>query len=250
MSKINMIFRTSLVSVLMLVGMCACEQEETTIFDQPAGVHFTINEYSYSFSDKIGVDRDTIKIPMEIYGKFAPVARTVEVGLVEGDTAHVNTILPGRYKILESVIPADSSGGAVVIEVNYGEEMKDSVYVFHLQINANEEFPEVDFKRKIVKVSVTGKEIQPANWAGSLSIYFGDYSTRWWGFIKEATHRTSLPYWGYHNPDPDLWTMTDTEFLVNVAVVKTALRKYNESPEGPLVHDDGPSKGKNVEMRQ
>lgn len=249
MKKIDKFWKKYVLPGIAVVLFVGCQEKETEIFDQPGGVHFTINEYSYSFKEKIGVERDTIKIPLEIYGKFSDKDRNVAVALVENDTAHVNTIEPGRYRILESVVPANSEDGTVTVELNYGEEMNDSVYVFHLKINVNDDFQEVSFKSNILKIQVTAKEIQPANWSGSLYSYLGDYSTRWWGFIKEATQRTSLPYWGYHNPDPTIWTMSDAEFFANLAVIKTALRKYNEGPDGPLVHDDGKSKDKPVEMR-
>ena len=237
-------------TAIFLALLVSCQESETTIFDQPAGVHFTLDAYSYSFKEKIGVETDTIKLPMEIYGKLSETEREVKVTLVENDTARENTLLPERYKILKSTIPANNSVGTVSLELNYGPELDDSVYVFHLQIEANDEFQEITYQKRIVKVEVTAKEIQPANWAASLYYYFGDYSTRWWGFIKETTQRTSLPYRGSSNPDPELWNMPIQEFLANVAVVKTALRKYNEGPDGPLTHDDGPSKGKPVEMRQ
>lgn len=249
--KKSMALIKNILGLGLLAGMmCSCEEEGTTLFDQEAGVHFTISAYSYSFKEKIGVEKDTIKIPVAIYGQFTDTDREVKVSVVEGDTAHVNTIQPERYRILQSIVPKNSADGTVLIELNYGQEMEDSVYVFHLGIEPNEAFQQIDFKKKIVKISVTAQDIKPANWDGCLATYFGDYSTRWWNFIKEATQRTSLPYWEYHNPDPDLWTMTSAEFYANVAVVSTALRKYNESPDGPLVHDDGPSKGKPVEMRK
>lgn len=249
MRKINELLMKYIFPCVVAVLLIACQEKDTEVFDQEAGVHFTIGEYSYSFKEKIGVEKDTIKLPLEIYGKFSDRDRLVSVALVENDTHYVNTIEPGRYRVLECVVPANSADGTVRIELNYGAEMEDSVYVFHLRIDANEDFREVDFEKKILAIQVTAKEIQPANWASSLSGYFGDYSSNWWGFIKEATQRTSLPYWGYHNPDPSVWTMGDAEFFANVAVVKSALRKYNEGPDGPLVHKDGPSKGKPVEMR-
>ena len=244
-------FTKAIIGLSLLAGMvCSCEEEGTTIFDEVAGVHFTISEYSYSFKEKIGVEKDTIRIPVEIYGKFADVDREVKISLVEGDTARVNTILPERYQVLQSVVPANSVDGTVLIELNYGKEMEDSIYVFHLKIEPNETFQQIDFKKKTVKILVTAQDIKPANWDGCLASFFGDYSTRWWNFIKEATQRTSLPYWESHNPDPELWSMSQAEFYANLAVVKTALRKFNEGPEGPLVHDDGPSEGKPVEMRR
>lgn len=240
--------RNLIVISLLIILLSACQKQEVALFEQLPGVHFTIAEYSYSFKEKLNVEKDTIKLPLEIYGEIASTDRKVSVVLVEEDTAHVTTIQPERYKVLEGVVPAESSSGTVSIELNYGKELEDSVYVFYLKIEPNNEFQEVGFKKKTVKINVTAKEIQPANWTGCLASFFGAYSTRWWEFIKETTQRTSLPYWEYRNPDPVTWWMTQAEFYANVAVVKTALRKYNEGPDGPLMHDDGPNKGKPVEM--
>lgn len=52
-------------TAIFLALLVSCQESETTIFDQPAGVHFTLDAYSYSFKEKIGVETDTIKLPME-----------------------------------------------------------------------------------------------------------------------------------------------------------------------------------------
>lgn len=103
------------------------------------------------------------------------------------------------------------------------------------------------YNSRIVEVLFTAKEIQPANWNGYLRYFWGDYSTRWWQFIKEATERTSIPYWP-GNADKETWWMSDSEFEALQVVVKRALKKYNETHETPLTHNDGPSKGKEVQI--
>ncbi|MFR5657061.1 MAG: hypothetical protein ACLUDU_03265 [Butyricimonas faecihominis] len=80
-----------------------------------------------------------------------------------------------------------------------------------------------------------------------LAFFWGDYSTRWWKFIKEATGRTSIPYWS-GNTDTETWWVSDSEFEALQVVVKRALKKYNETHETSLTHDDGPSKGKEVQI--
>ena len=96
-----------------------------------------------------------------------------------------------------------------------------------------------------MEITFTDKLIQPANW-GYLNL--GTFSSAWWRFVLNVTNGNPLRYWGGVNPDKDYWTMGYSELAVWRTVIRRELKKYNESPEGPLVHDDGPRKGKPVEM--
>ena len=235
--------------VLMFVGIISysCDQEKTMLFDTDGSVYFTTSDYSYSFLDYPGKETDTIKCPIQIFGKPSDTERYVEAELVTDDTSKVNTAPEGLYRILGGVVPADAQLGYVSVELKHADELKDTVYVFHIRIVPNDDFKDVSYNNRIVAIQFTAKEIQPANWNSYLRWFWGDYSTRWWQFIKEATERTSIPYWP-GNADTETWWMSDGEFEALQVLVKRALKKYNETHDIPLTHDDGPSKGKEEQI--
>ena len=235
--------------VLMFLGIMnySCDQEETMLFDTEGSVYFTISNYSYSFLEYPGKQVDTIKCPVKIFGNTSNVERFVNAELVTGDTSKVNTAPEGLYRVLGGIVPANKEVGHVAVELKHAVELKDSVYVFHIRIVPSDDFQDVSYNNKVVAVQFTALEIQPANWDNYLKWYWGDYSTRWWQFIKESTERTSIPYWP-NNTDKETWWMSDGEFDALTVVVKRALKKYNETHDTPLTHDDGPSKGKEVQI--
>ena len=242
MKTINSLNRL-LVLVFLGIMSYSCDQEETMIFETDGSVYFTTSDYSYSFLDYPGKQIDTIKLPVQIFGKTADVDRLVKIELVTDDTSKVNTAPEELYSLIGGVVPANEQLGSVSLELKYADALQDTVYVFYVRIVPNDDFEDVSYNSRIVEVLFTAKEIQPAN----LRYFWGDYSTCWWKFIKEATDRTSIPYWP-GNADQDTWWMSDSEFEALQVVVKRELKKYNETHETPLTHDDGPSKGKEVQI--
>ena len=125
--------------VLMFVGIISysCDQEKTMLFDTDGSVYFTTSDYSYSFLDYPGKETDTIKCPIQIFGKPSDTERYVEAELVTDDTSKVNTAPEGLYRILGGVVPADAQLGYVSVELKHADELKDTVYVFHIRIVPN-----------------------------------------------------------------------------------------------------------------
>ena len=246
MKTINSLNRL-LVLVFLGIMSYSCDQEETMIFETDGSVYFTTSDYSYFFLDYPGKQIDTIKLPVQIFGKTADVDRLVKIELVTDDTSKVNTAPEELYSLIGGVVPANEQLGSVSLELKYADALQDTVYVFYVRIVPDDDFEDVSYNSRIVEVLFTAKEIQPANWNGYLRYFWGDYSTCWWKFIKEATDRTSIPYWP-GNADQDTWWMSDSEFEALQVVVKRELKKYNETHETPLTHDDGPSKGKEVQI--
>ena len=235
--------------LLVFLGIVnySCDQEETMLFDTDGSVYFTTSDYSYSFLDYPGKEVDTIKCPIQIFGKASDVDRVVKAELVADDTSKVNTAPEELYRVLDGIVPANEQLGYVAVELKNTDDLKDTVYVFHIRVVPSDEFEDVTYNNRIVKRQFTAREIQPANWNAYLRYFWGDYSTRWWQFIKEATERTSIPYWP-GNADKETWWMSDGEFEALQVVVKRELKRYNETHDTPLTHDDGTSKGKAVQI--
>lgn len=229
-----------LLGCLACCFLAGCNQEDTLLFDEPSGVYFGETKYSYSFKDRIGVEKDTIIFSLQIFGDTATVDRPVAIKVIEDDTAHVTTANPERYRILSAVIPAGEFSGSVAIEVNDGAELADSVYTVFFGIATNDYFPEImPFKNNRIELQITSKQIPPANWDNSLRWYFGEYDPDWWDFICEQTGKTSLPFW-YNHVDQETWWMSEQEFYANARLVKAALKKHDqEYPDKPLCYENG-----------
>lgn len=232
----------------LLICTFSCKKETIPMFDTPGGVHFSDTLWTYSFISDPEATSTVVKIPVKVFGKTAPHDRVFNVELLEGDTARVSTLPADKYELLKCFVPADSTHGEVPVRVDYYDEMDNEVKLLFLRIAPNDEFPNTDFRGRKMRLEVTNKIIQPANWNNSLRYYFGmHYSTAWWRFILKATDRTDLPYWPGENAT--IWWMDDYEFQANVDLVKNELEKYNaDHPNDKLKHDDGPQAGKEITM--
>lgn len=165
--------RGLLVLVFLGIMSFSCNQEETMIFDTDGSVYFTTADYSYSFLDYPGKQVDTIKLPVQIFGKTADVDRLVKIELVTDDTSKVNTAPEELYSLIGGVVPANEQLGSVSLELRYADELKDTVYAFYVRIVPNDDFKDVTYNSRIVEVLFTAKEIQSANWNGYLDISGG-----------------------------------------------------------------------------
>ncbi len=146
------------------------------------------------------------------------------------------------------MVKANEYSGYVEVEIYKDERLNDSIYQVALEIQPNENFPEVRLNKKTMILSFTNKVIQPANWRW-LRWYFGTpFSTRWWTFICEATGRTSLPYFPTE-ADKETWWMSVGEVIAYQTITRLALEEYNaKHPNDPLTHDDGDYAGQKIEM--
>lgn len=240
---------TALAIAVFAVSAFSCKKQSTMIFGDQSGVYPDISEYIYSFLEYPGRTEDVITCPINLFGRVAGHDRVIKAEIAPDTLKRINTADPSWYEILDGVMPADSVKGSLRIRLKYNEMLEDSIYMFYVRMAPSEDFPNIDYRSTdVIKVQLTAKEVQPANWNGFLRVFWGSYSTRWWKFIKEATGRTSIPYWP-GNSDKETWWMSDDEFLSLNTLVKRALRNYNElNPDEPLTHDDGVDKGKPVPM--
>ena len=116
MKTINSLNRL-LVLVFLGIMSYSCDQEETMIFETDGSVYFTTSDYSYSFLDYPGKQIDTIKLPVQIFGKTADVDRLVKIELVTDDTSKVNTAPEELYSLIGGVVPANEQLGSVSLEL-------------------------------------------------------------------------------------------------------------------------------------
>lgn len=248
----------NILAVLCMVCLAgtSCRKTEPQLFADRTGVYFQLATYEFSFSEYPGETEFRISIPIKVMGRLSGEERHVKAELYtyekvedeETNQKRANTADPSTYEILEGVIPGDSVGGAFYVNLKYSPELEEDTRQFHINIVPNDDFPEALYNSTPLKIVFSAKEMRPANWI-YLQSFFGTYSTSWWKFIKETTGRTSFPYWGYNNPDPELWWMEYDEVAQWATIVKRALRDYNQRhPDAPLTHDDGEQQGEEVVM--
>lgn len=228
----------------LLVAVCSsCQKEETMLYQNRAGVYFSTSTYTYTFAENPGLDTAIVRLPVTITGLCADYDREFKATLPDVDT--LTTAEDDQYKIGRGFVKAGESTGFVELEIYRDERLKDSTYNLYLSIQKTPDFPEIRLNRYNMKVSFTDRFIQPDNWS---YLGLGTFSTAWWSFILEVTDGNPLRYWGGINPDPEYWTMGAAELAAWKSVIRRALDEYNDGPNGPLIHDDGPSKGQEVEM--
>lgn len=226
------------IAAVWLAYVCVgCSHEDMLMFKEDSGVYFTQKKTAYSFRDHIGVETDTVYLSVGLFGDTAAMDRTVEVKVVEQDSALLAT--PERYRILSGVVPAGKFEGNVAVEINYGEELADTTYSIFLEIVPNHDFSKlVDFRTQKTELQISAIRIPPANWS-QLTMFFGTYEDEWWDYILEQTGMTSLPYW-YNASDTDTWWMSQTEVMICARIVKRALKEYEyENPGQKLCYKNG-----------
>ena len=232
--------------LLLLAGLWGCEKSDIMLYEQNAAVYFESGSYSYSFLEDPQADTKTVRLMVDISGSQVDYDREFTVSRPAVDT--LTTAEPDQYKLGKGMVKANEYSGYVEVEIYKDERLNDSIYQVALEIQPNENFPEVRLNKKTMILSFTNKVIQPANWRW-LRWYFGTpFSTRWWTFICEPTGRTSLPYFPTE-ADKETWWMSVGEVIAYQTITRLALEEYNaKHPNDPLTHDDGDYAGQKIEM--
>lgn len=228
---------------LLVAVFYSCQKEEIMQYENRAGVYFSTAYYTYTFAENPGVDTAVVRLPVTITGLYADYDREFKVTLPDVDT--LTTAEDDQYKIGKGFVKAGEGTGFVELEIYRDDRLKDSTYMLYLSIQKTPDFPEIRLNRYNMRVSFTDRFIQPDNWS---YLGLGTFSTAWWSFILEVTDGNPLRYWGGVNPDPEYWTMSGAELAAWKSVIRRALNEYNDGPNGPLIHDDGPNEGQEVEM--
>ncbi|MGL5682097.1 MAG: DUF4843 domain-containing protein [Marinifilaceae bacterium] len=232
-------------STFAFYSTLSCSQEEISLYEQNAGIYFTQDSTSYSFTQNPKEKSVEIRIPMRISGDSVNYNRTVPITVT---TDSLTTALPSMYSVGEAVIEAGKFQGYLPITFHYDERMDKEFFDVTFAISASDEFPVLQLGRNRSVVTITNLVICPMNWNAVLRTYFGPYSTSWWKFIMDKTGLSELPYWP-NATDKDKWNMTYSEILIYQSFVRLELERYNKNnPDKPLRHDDGDYKDQLVTM--
>ena len=124
-----------MMAALAVCAFMSCEQEETMMYQQAAGVKFMYQATDeYSFVDNYGETVHLYYITVATTGDSVDYERKVSIALVEDDTNYVNTARPEQYKLLEGVVPAGSFAGEVPVEIHCTPDMSDSSFVVNIKL--------------------------------------------------------------------------------------------------------------------
>lgn len=224
-------------SLLFVVVMAGCAEDERLMFDEEASVYFITNDslnYSFAFSTE-DVQRDTFYLVCRITGKASDHDRRISIVADEGSDAK-----PGyHYEILDPVIPAGQYQDSIPVVVHRRVGLQDSLVTALLRITDSEDLlsgyndigtwpvARVKYPRQVFKLTITDQLTKPANWDNSWFPAFGEYSAVKIRFISNATGFTD-------------WTGSvypqDRNFIVQTAYY--ALYEY-EQVNGDLMDENG-----------
>lgn len=243
MKKWNLKYLLPAIAVLLLNG---CKKSELTSYDQPDMVYiyknyFALNNDStlYSFAIKpVGLQQDTIKIPLRIMGLAKDRDRVVNIEVVaDSTTAVVNK----HYVLLPTVIKAGEYTGNIQVLVKKSADLEVAEVKMLVEVKESADFkPGVPATSPVnpraggnlrYKIRLNDILTKPANWDTRLVGFFGTYSKVKYLFIISVTGISDFPYGTQAGPSP-------AQMNYYNILCKTALATY-VAANGPLIDENG-----------
>jgi hypothetical protein len=232
-------------TIVICLVLLSCKKEEIKIYQDAPAVYFTTPTYNYSFTENVGATSKLIYLTVKLSGTVKDYDRSFRIEMVS-DTG--TTAQNDLYEIKEGVLPKNSFDGKVAVLLKRNTTVDTSIVTLKVKLVGSDELDPL--LNPIVKISWTGKIIQPVNW-NSLIFYFGTpFSTGWYLFMLEAAGVSSFPYsHTMATADPVTWWWSSGQVAAYALKVKDALNKYNlANPGNELRHNDGPNAGQLVTM--
>lgn len=232
----------------------SCSKSEIETYHSEDGVYFPNSFSAYSFLEHYEnklLGRDTLYIPVEVTGNATDYDREVTAEIVRDSLYTSNDTM---FMLLKGIVKANEYKGELPIVIFYDPAMDDSTFVARIRLSGNSHFPDQALNYKTYSVNFTNMVNMPENWSKVRSRFGTKYSNSWYSFILSVMEMSYIPYWSYSgaadskNPDPEKYWMTYNQLSAYVSKVKVALQDYNNSPQGPLLHEDGEYKGQPVTM--
>lgn len=237
-------------SYILYIGLISlitisCDKEGIMKYDRErAAIEFNGSSYAYSFK-KTSKAVDTVNIPFNLVGYPEDWERHAGFTIIKDST----TATPNDYQVIDAVMEAGAYHGKLKVRVENktGDNFKD-VRVYFEIAHSKDFIPGLDEKKNYF-LYLTNKLVRPVRWEenGWKERYFlGTYSTAYYQFIIEVSGETEFPYpWavpGYN--DDKQWNPAEKDAFLSK--IKNELKIRNQREGSPLLHDDGPAKGKEV----
>ena len=243
--------RIAFISLLCALGcLTGCDKREIMLYEERAGVYFSLNSQAYSFLENVGDTVHVVRVPVTVTGTASDKDRIVKAGLPDVDLN--TTAEDDQYVIGDGLVKAGELSGFVDLTLYNDDRLSDSTYVVALELYPSEDFPEVRLNRRLFTVSFTNKLIQPENW-GYLGL--GTYSTAAYTFVlQQIAPLTYMPFWtgganGTMNPDKEKYYWGYDVLGAYQQMIRDRLAEYNATHDEPLKHNDGQLKGEEITFK-
>lgn len=150
--------RIIFISLLCALGcLTGCDKREIMLYEQRAGVYFSLNNQAYSFLENVGDTVHVLRIPVTVTGSASDKDRIVKASLPDVDLN--TTAEDDQYTIGDGIVKAGELSGFVDLTLYNDDRLKDSTYVVALELRPSEDFPEIRLNRRTFTVSFTNKLI-------------------------------------------------------------------------------------------
>lgn len=243
--------------VLLLPGLTGCKEDALQEYIGGDNIGFWIHAKSHSLygASPEELPVDIIELDLHIMGFTAPYDREVAVEVVEDEAGtpqenKLTTATPGQYRILDGVVPANSTTGKLRIEVTNLPMLAYDELRIHVRVVENNHFKPGLKENQYINVLWSARLLRPQTWNAMRFFFCSTYSTQVYRLYMQAT---GLKEFWYYNAGPDPVNNPEDAKVnpeMGYAWGRTfgdLVRKYNaEHPGEPMVHDDGDRKGEPI----
>ena len=232
------IFINMMAGVLAIGGLCSCEQQAPTVFEEAPGIYFarkngqndSIAHTFFSVQEK--QERDTIFVELLTMGKPFDVARPVRI--VQTNVEEADADIAGKHFVAfddpEVVDRFAIAPGQVSVELPVillrDKSLKSEEVKLKMKVEANEWFvPGIDQNREFM-IKTTELATPPDSWKDRWYYVWGDWGSRKMWFI--------VNYLGFTNFDESVESGYRNYLKVKA---HEKLEEYNNTHDEPLCED-------------
>lgn len=232
----------------LLLLTASCEKDIASYDDEPRVYFFERNNdltesriayKSYTFLLlPAAVMKDTFFVRVKIMGNKAATDRIVRGrAITAGTTAKAGQ----HYEFMDGFVPADSIYGYLPVVLHRTEDIRDTSVTLVLGIAETKDFKPGVGEDSTFTLSWSDNVVKPDNWDGIISIgfYFGAYSAAKWRFIISVTGKDKFPLQQSGRIPPKEGEYTHAGMLDIQALVKAALKAYNDTHDPDLTDENG-----------
>ena len=104
--------RIAFISLLCALGcLTGCDKREIMLYEERAGVYFSLNSQAYSFLENVGDTVHVVRVPVTVTGTASDKDRIVKAGLPDVDLN--TTAEDDQYVIGDGLVKAGELIGAI-----------------------------------------------------------------------------------------------------------------------------------------
>jgi hypothetical protein len=234
--------------LLLVMATASCEKDVAGYSDEPRVYFFERNNdltqsrisyKSYTFLLlPAEITKDTFYVRVKVMGNTSATNRIIRGrAIATGTTAKAGQ----HYEFIDGAVPADSLFGYLPVVLRRTEDIKDTAVTLVLGIAETKDFKPGVGEDSAFTLSWSDNVVKPDNWDGIISIgsYFGAYSAAKWRFIISVTGRDKFPLQQSGRIPPKEGEYTHAGMQDIQAIVKAALKAYNDTHDPDLTDENG-----------